>query len=184
MQRTRTLKLAGLAAPLILATCTGAPARPTLADDSMSAPASSEASSYGADVSRDLERVRAATKAFHDIAAAHAVGYPTSVPRCLQSPSAGAMGQHYVSRKLLDDQLDVEQPEILLYAPTKDGKQKLLGVEYIMPYSKWSRDKKPPRIFGQDLKPSDELSLWYLHVWVWEQNSAGLFADWNPAVKC
>ncbi len=37
---------------------------------------------------------------------------------------------------------------------------------------------------GQNLKPARSLGLWYLHVWVWQENPSGLFADWNPSVKC
>jgi hypothetical protein len=37
---------------------------------------------------------------------------------------------------------------------------------------------------GQSLKQSDPLKIWYLHMWAWRENSAGLFADWNPAVQC
>jgi hypothetical protein len=28
------------------------------------------------------------------------------------------------------------------------------------------------------------LGIWYLHVWIWEPNPSGLFADWNPSVTC
>jgi len=28
------------------------------------------------------------------------------------------------------------------------------------------------------------LGIWYLHVWHWEPNPSGVFADWNPNVKC
>jgi hypothetical protein len=37
---------------------------------------------------------------------------------------------------------------------------------------------------GLELKRQDALKLWYLHMWAWTENSAGLFADFNPAVKC
>jgi len=140
------------------------------------------ADSYDAHVRRDLSRLRAATAPYHDIGAAHAAGFPTNKPNCLSSPTGG-MGLHYVDRRLLDDQLDVLKPEILLYAPVSEGKHKLVAVEYIIPLSRWQSDR-PPEIFGQSLKRSEELKLWYLHVWAWEQNSQGLFADWNPSVKC
>lgn len=132
---------------------------------------------------RDLDRIREVTRAFHDITAAHAAGYPSEVPGCIENPPAGGMGHHYAHPELLDDHLEVERPEILVYAPTKDGDLKLAGVEYIVPYSAWHRDEAP-QILGQDLKRSDQLQLWYLHVWVWEENSKGVFADWNPAVRC
>jgi hypothetical protein len=31
-----------------------------------------------------------------------------------------------------------------------------------------------PHIFGQDLKNSEVLLLWYLHIWAKEQNESGL----------
>ena len=37
---------------------------------------------------------------------------------------------------------------------------------------------------GQKLKPAPSLGIWYRHVWVWRENPSGLFADWNPLVKC
>lgn len=136
------------------------------------------------DIARDLERVRSATAPFQDIAAAQAVGYPTATPPCLANPSAGGMGHHYINRKYIDDKLELERPEILLYAPDGDGRQSLVGVEYIIPYRILPATSKAPRILGQELKQSPELQLWYLHVWVWRENTSGLFADWNPAVKC
>lgn len=145
--------------------------------------ASSVADSGEDDLERDLERIRQVTRAFQDIAAAHAVGYPTDVPRCVDSRSGG-MGHHYVHPRFLDATLDIEKPEILVYAPTREGKLKLAGVEYVVPFSAWPPEKEPPQILGQVLKPSDALQLWYLHVWVWEKNRNGVFADWNPAIKC
>ena len=135
-------------------------------------------------VARDLARVRAATKPFQDLAAAHAAGYPTATPPCLADSSAGGMGHHYVNRLHVDDKLDVEHPEILLYEPDASGKPKLVAVEYIIPYRILPPEAPAPRFFGQNLRRSDALKLWYLHVWAWKENSAGLFADWNPAVKC
>jgi len=139
---------------------------------------------YTAEVMRDLETVRAATAPFRDITSAQAAGWPTSTPPCLANPMAGGMGHHFVKREHVDGKLELERPEILLYAPAGDGKMKLVAVEYIIPYRILARDAEAPTIFGEKLRRSDELSLWYLHVWAWEENSAGLFADWNPAVKC
>ena len=49
----------------------------------------------------------------------------------MSNPVAGGMGHHYVNRARVDDRLDVEHPEILLYSPTGDGK-KLVAVAYII----------------------------------------------------
>ena len=134
------------------------------------------------DVEAALERIREVTRPFHDIEAAHRAGYPTAVPQCIDS-QAGGMGHHYVHPNLLDATLEIDKPEILVYAPQPDGTLKLAGVEYIVPLSAW-RDSEAPRILGQPLKRSEQLGIWYLHVWVWEENAKGMFADWNPAVKC
>jgi len=174
MKQMQTSALPVLLAAMLFA---GATAGKLLAQDTGSGAES-------ASVAGEIERIRDATKAFHDITAAHAAGYPTTVPGCLENPPHGGMGHHYVHPELMDDHLEVERPEILVYMPTKDGDLKLAGVEYVVPYSARSRDEEAPRILGQNLKPSDPLQIWYLHVWVWEENSNGMFADWNPSVRC
>jgi len=135
-------------------------------------------------IARDVEQIRAATAPFRDLAAAQAAGYPTATPQCLSNATAGGMGHHYVKRDIVDGRLDLEHPEILLYAPAGEGKMKLVAVEYIIPYRILPPESEAPRILGQSLRQSEPLKLWYLHVWAWEENPAGLFADWNPAVKC
>ena len=65
-----------------------------------------------------------------------------------------------------------------------DGRYRLNGVEYIVPYSARPRDATPPRIMGLSLKRADRLQLWYLHAWIWQENPSGMFADWNPTVHC
>jgi hypothetical protein len=142
------------------------------------------ADGYDASVRRDVETLRSATDRFHDLAAATAAGYPSKTPRCVADSTMGGMGQHYFDRALYDGKLEIERPEMLIYAPAGDGKVELVGVEYVVPYSILPRTEKPPRLFGQDLKPYDEFKYWALHVWAWRKNAAGLFADWNPAVKC
>ena len=139
---------------------------------------------YSAEVREGLARVRAATARFTNLDSAVAAGYPREVARCLADPHHGAMGFHHLNRALLDAQIEVERPEILLYERHDDGSYTLNGVEYIIPYSRWPRDSVTPMVLGQPLLRSDDLKLWYRHMWAWNENSAGLFADWNPAVKC
>lgn len=136
------------------------------------------------DLAREVERIRAATAAYRDVGAAVAAGYAAPVPdHCMES-GAGVMGHHHINQQLLDDRLEVERPEVMVYEPTADGGRKLVGVEYIVPYSARGRDETPPRILGQQLKRADGLGIWYLHVWVWEENPNGLFADWHPTLTC
>jgi hypothetical protein len=112
-----------------------------------------------------------------------AAGYTRDVAQCFSDPHHGAMGYHHVNRALLDARVDIDQPEILLYE-RRGERYALTGVEYIVPFTRWPRDSVPPTVMGQPLKQSEELKLWYLHMWVWTRNPAGLFADWNPDVRC
>jgi hypothetical protein len=134
-------------------------------------------------VDRDVEAVRVATESFKVLDNAVAAGYERDVRHCIANPPQGGMGFHHKNPALRDAHLEVERPEILLYARTPDGRYKLTGVEYIVPMSAWS-GVEPPTIMGQNLKRSESLGIWYLHVWVWEPNPSGLFADWNPRVSC
>jgi hypothetical protein len=93
------------------------------------------------------------------------------------------MGFHFQNNTLLDATLDVEKPEVLVYEKMADGTFKLNGVEYLVPIAAWKREEAPT-IMGQKLKRADSLGIWYLHVWIWEPSPPGIFADWNPRVKC
>lgn len=139
---------------------------------------------FDATVRADVDRLRAATRAFHDLSAAHAAGYPTATPRCIADSTMGGMGSHYFDRAAYDDTLRIEHPEMLLYAPAEGGARKLVAVEYVVPFRLRPAEGTPPRLFGQEFRRHEEFKYWYLHVWAWERNPAGLFADWNPTVKC
>ena len=139
---------------------------------------------YGAEVQEGYARARAATAPFKVLDSAVARGYPKEVAQCLSDPTHGAMGFHHMNRAYLDTKIEVERPEILLYERLRDGSYSLNGVEYIIPYRVWPKDSVPPKVMGLDMKQSDPLNLWYLHMWLWKPNKAGLFADWNPEVRC
>ena len=136
----------------------------------------------GEAIDRDVTRLRAATARFKSTTDAIAAGYAAET-NCVQHPAHGAMGYHYNDKALRDATLDVERPEVLVYEKRPDGTFKLNGVEYIVPLAAWTKTE-PPTIMGQSLKRADSLGFWYLHVWNWTANPSGLFADWNPNVKC
>jgi hypothetical protein len=138
---------------------------------------------FGERVDRDVTAVRAATEPFKVLDNAVAAGYERHVSQCVQHPPHGAMGFHHEKAALRDATLEVDKPEILTYARTPDGQYKLTGVEYVVPFAAWPRSE-PPTIMGQNLKRAESLGIWYLHVWIWEPNPSGLFADWNPRVRC
>lgn len=163
----------------MLTACTRAP----LHESSMRAETSSKPASQ-ATIDADVDRVRAATRAFRVLDSAVAVGYIRDVPNCLSHPEHGTMGFHHRNPKLSDNKVELERPEILLYGRTEKGDHVLTGVEYIVPYRAHPRDAEPPTVMGQKLKQSEPLQLWYLHVWIWRDNPSGLFADYNPSVSC
>jgi hypothetical protein len=133
---------------------------------------------------RDSARLRAATTAFRSLDSAVAAGYPGDQPVCLANPTQGGMGYHHINEKLLDDSIEIERPEILVYGRTKNGDYVLNGVEYYVPYSAHPRELPAPTVMGQKLKAFDRGKFWYRHVWIWLENPKGLFEDWNPKVTC
>ena len=146
------------------------------------APAAAPATGFGEAVDRDVARLRAATARFKSPAEALAAGYPMET-NCVQHQPHGAMGYHANSAALKDAVLDVEKPEVLVYEKRPDGTFQLNGVEYFVPFAAWTKTE-PPTVMGQNLKRADSLGFWYLHVWSETVNPSGLFADWNPNVKC
>jgi hypothetical protein len=162
-----------------------APAAVAQMDIAKKSPATSpDPAAYGAAVTDGYDRVRAATAPFKQLSAAVAAGYAPTVESCLADPEHGAMGYHHINRAYVDKTLEIERPEILLYERLGDGSYALNGVEYIVPYRVWPADSVPPRIMGRELQRSDDLKLWYMHMWVWKRNPAGLFANWNPDAAC
>lgn len=135
-------------------------------------------------IERDVARIRAVTEPFKSLDTAVAAGYARNGGECVDNPPEGAMGYHHQNTSLLDDEVDVERPEMLVYERMADGEYRLNGVEYIVPFTAWPSDRQPPTVMGQNLKPAPSLGIWYRHVWVWRENPSGLFADWHPLVKC
>jgi len=136
--------------------------------------------------------VREATRRFQDPNVAIAAGYAQS-DVCVSGPEKGAMGIHYANLSLFDDRLDVENPEVLVYEPRKNGQLELVAAEYITPAAAWQASNPPgtqpvlnghllhfvngPNRYGPD-------AFYELHVWAWRGNPSGTFADWNPKVSC
>jgi hypothetical protein len=139
-------------------------------------------SKFGEAVDRDIMTIRAATAKFKTTEAAEAAGYKRGTD-CIQYQPAGAMGYHWQNNDLLDTTLDLQHPEVLVYEKMPDGTFQLNGVEFLVPISAWKSDE-PPRIMGQALIKAPSIGLYFLHVWIWKPSPTGLFAMWNPDVKC
>ena len=131
-----------------------------------------------------IARLREATRPFLVLDSAVSAGYAAKVNACLVHQHHGAMGYHHTNSRYMDRTVDVDRPEILLYERTPDGEYRLNGVEFIVPYTAWRRDTIGPTVMGQRLKREDNLKFWYLHAWAWSENADGMFADFNPAVRC
>lgn len=131
-----------------------------------------------------LDQLRSATRAFASVDTAAAAGYVREVRDCLVHEHHGAMGYHHTNSRLLDARVEVDRPEILLYERLPDGRYRLNGVEFIVPYRFWPRDSVPPAVMGQVMKREDNLKFFYLHVWAWTPNPDGVFADFHPDIAC
>jgi hypothetical protein len=135
------------------------------------------------EVNKQLAALRRATMKFQSLESAKAAGWSTEITGCMSDPKAGGMGYHYGNPKLIDGSVRADEPELLLYAPEKDGGMRLSAVEYIVPLGAWTAPK-PPRLFDHDFAVNSTFGVWALHAWAWENNPSGMFADWNPNVSC
>jgi hypothetical protein len=137
-----------------------------------------------------VQIVREATRPFQDVDNAIGAGYGRFLG-CVSGPQEGAMGVHYVNGGLVQDgQLDANRPEALMYE-SRNGRLRLLGVEYIVMAEAWHKTHtEPPTLGGQVFHFNSSpnryaLPAFYeLHVWAWRDNPSGAFADWNPRVDC
>jgi len=143
-----------------------------------------------------LVRAMAATARFHNVAAAEQAGYgilkDAQQIACIDNPGVGGMGIHYVKGDLVaNPSVDASRPEVLVYEPQRNGRLKLVALEYVVFKSAWdATHSSPPTLFGQEFSTIAEgnrygLPAFYeLHAWIWEFNPLGLFNDWNPRVSC
>jgi hypothetical protein len=140
----------------------------------------------------DLQATKASSARYHSPKQARAAGYVPGSP-CEEIAGLGGMGFHYVNPALIaDPAVAATDPEILLYAPKRNGKLKLVGLEYfkVDADQNLTTDDDRPSLFGQPfdgpmLGHGPGMPIHYdLHVWLWRANPSGLFAPWNPAVSC
>jgi hypothetical protein len=132
---------------------------------------------------------------------------PATAPDgCISSRAEGegGMGYHYTrGTNILDDSIGLLDPEFLVYAPKsgplKDGeaRTRLAAFEYFLPFTpRWPAPGQPgfqaaPTLHDfsttQGLPdvafvPTERFGGWMLHIWLWENNPAGEFANWNASV--
>jgi len=140
-----------------------------------------------------LEAVRNATARYLDINEAFRDGFVTGTP-CVSGPDVGAMGVHLVlPARIGSGVLNPAQPQALIYEPNADGTMRFVGVEFIILESVWVANNPAggvPALEGNLLNyvgtPNRYgLPAFYeIHVWAWQNNPQGSYADWNTQVTC
>jgi hypothetical protein len=150
-----------------------------------------------------LAAIRDTTVAYHDIDVARAAGYRPSSAGC-EAAEIGAMGIHYGNGALLgivpgvrpttgnNSVIDPLRPEILLYEPQRDGRLRLVAVEYVVYRAAWdaAHPGELPTLLGIPFdrrfgpEAHGHADHYELHVWLWRHNPLGMFAPWNPKVSC
>ena len=146
-----------------------------------------------------VQAVRSATEKYKNVRSIEGPGDGYELKfGCVSGGDFGAMGMHYVNFKLVDGEVDVTQPEIVLFEPTPNGGIRITGADFVVPVAAWdaahavppAEHAAPPELMGQLFHLFDSpnrfgLDPFYtLHVWAWKDNPNGTFGNWNPDVSC
>lgn len=190
MLRRHTAAPALLVATLLLAAGCSQPSNPAAPAAALDAGSAAHApSTHGpgvaatvpahALVNSQLAEVRAATAKYHNFQTAWDEGFRPV------SPCVPNMGFHYgLQSRIENPAINHLEPEVLLYAPDKHGRLRLVAVEWIVPEPIWPGGAaNPPNLFGLDFHPGPP-PLLILHAWIWHDNPDGMFADFNPRITC
>lgn len=186
-RRALTRVLVATAAVGLLA-CQDSPTTPSSDDVSAAlAVAGGAVTSAGlsAEHNAQLAQLRRFIAPFHQLDRAMAAGYNVEVTPCLELAGQGGMGFHYGNPNFINNAVaNLLEPELLLYEPQKNGRMRLVGVEYIIPFTELPATAPAPTLLGQTFHADPGPQIWALHVWVGTHNPSGIFADWNPTVTC
>lgn len=159
-----------------------------------------------------LQQVVSQLSNYRSVSYAIAQGYrPAST--CESHPTLGTMGYHYVRPDLLGlthpstwvngkvngtgTYTRVEPPAILLYVPDGNGGLKLAAIEMLVFAAAWDAGHNhPPMYRGREYNymvddpttARDEahgfMPHYDLHIWLFEHNPSGMYAQFNPALSC
>lgn len=137
---------------------------------------------------RDVAMLRAATAGYHNIPTALADGFEfvPGISECMELPGVGGMGYHLLNVERIDTIVEPLKPEVLVYVPGPNGKMHLGAIEYLVPADAWDAEghAELPSAWGHHFHLNPAIGMYILHVWIWRQNPAGMFEDWNPKVSC
>ncbi len=135
-----------------------------------------------------LVDLRTALFELEDIDTAIARGY-AQFGDCMSS-GQGGQAIHFTNGARIDDPaLEANAPEVLLFEPRADGSLRLVGAEYLVFQQAWhdAGHAAAPALLGREFTLNTTLldePFYALHVWAWQYNPLGLFANWNPLIRC
>ena len=156
-----------------------------------------------------LQEVARLLEPYKNVSYARSHGYVQG-SACEAHPTLGTMGFHYVSPQLLGftapvngrvngtgTYTGVNPPPILLYIPDGQGGLRLAGIVLLVFAAAWdATNSHPPKYRGREFNymadnpstPADEahgfMPHYDLHIWLFDHNPSGLYAQWNPALSC
>ncbi|WP_297336998.1 hypothetical protein [Algoriphagus sp.] len=135
-----------------------------------------------------LSALRESTDHFHQVETALQEGHDF-ISECVSIPNVGGMGYHYVNFPAIFGAYDPTMPQALLYEKMKNGKMRLIGVEFVIDQETWDAEHDEPPYFGSrefDFDNAQALPFtnYQLHVWIWKHNPNGIFEKFNPTVSC
>lgn len=173
------------AATLGVLACSSAPSEvshESMHEAAQASAAESKNAGESAETSKLITQLHAATARYHSTQQATKAGYAVASP-CVAHPTLGGMGYHWVNQAMVDPVFDPMNPEAVLYAPDAQGKMKKVAVEFLV-----INVGQPRPYFGDhpfDINGSPiPVPHWSLHVWVDQENPAGVFTPFNPTVVC
>lgn len=119
---------------------------------------------------------------YSDVSTALEDGYEMSFPYV--SDDNGVLGMPFINHGV--DELDADVPNILWYNLAGDGTFELIGAKWYVPHDEGD---EPPSLFGENFEgpmagETDDIPEHYgLNVWLFEDNSAGMFAASHADVE-
>jgi hypothetical protein len=155
-----------------------------------------------------LNDLTALTAPFHDVDAAEAAGYSlfkapplTALGGCISGASDGGMGYHTVGSTTSATTRSACSIGVLRLRAKRTvlaqrrSEKETAAFDYFIPYSeKWPGPDNPIQARADAARFSTMRDLpdiafapsrfqgWMFHIWLWEQNPAGMFTNWNTSV--
>ncbi len=139
-----------------------------------------------------VKHLRKAMKKYRKPAAAVRAGWMRT-DECVALPDGSAgMGYHYVHPQLIQEAPKFRRPAILVYVPTRNGGRRLGAVEWFKADADQNLSTDDDRPYFGRLAFDGPMEghgggmpkHYDLHAWLFKRNPDGMFAAFNPRVRC